>query len=372
MTTFVVTGSDLHDAASWAARVTPSKPTAPVLSGLLLDAGDELTISGYDFETRASVVVPALTTEPGRLLLSGRLLTAVAKTVARGVDVAISNSTGAVQVRAGKSEWTLPALPVDDYPTLPDLNAPAGAVRTGDLRRALARVLPVLSRDATVPMLTGIKLESDGDQLTLVGTDRYRLAVATIPWQPAAAEQAIDVLVPGALLDTAARAAGADSDLASVCEDDNGFGLATDTHLVTGRQLGVEYARWRHIVPGPSEHHALVDVQSLAHAAEQAMIAADEAPQVLLAFGPDGVDVSAVGGDRRARATAAADLTGDAITVKVNAGFLRDALTLHGCDKVTIHFGSTPTKPLLVLGDDDSYRHTLVPVRLSELERSAA
>ena len=372
MTTFAVTGADLHDAAAWAARATPAKPTVPVLAGLLLDAGDHLTISGYDFQTHASVTVPATTTEPGQILLSGKLLNAVAKTLPSGADVWFSDEGGAVQVRAGKSEWTLPGLPIKEYPQLPDEGVPAATVEAGQLRRALARVLPVLSKEPALPVFGAVKVESEGGQLHLVGTDRYRIAVATIPIELTSDDDPLDELVPGVLLDTAARAAGGDTDRVMLSATNGMFGVATETHVTTGRQLAESYVRWRPIIPEPSGHHALIDVPSLVRATDQAMIAADEAPQVLLSFTPDGAQVSALGGSRRARAEAAADLTGDPVTVKVNSRFLRDAISLQGSDKVTMHFGPNPNRPLLVVGDDVGHRHALTPVRLTDQDKAAA
>lgn len=372
MTTFTTTGAVLHEAAAWAARVVPTRTTAPVLAGLVLDAGDNLRIAGYDFETHAEAIIPAVTAEPGRILLSARLLTAVTKTVDRDVDVTITDDSGAVEVRCGRSEWTLPGLPVADYPQLPRLGEPAGTVNAGLLRSTLARVLPIVSKDAQPAALAGVKVESDGDELTVIGTDRYRLAAATIPWQPAAPDLCLEALVPGPLFDTAARAAAGDADQVTLHVGDTNFSVVTDTRTVTGRQMAEDYVRWRNVMPEPSEHHALVNVASLNAAADQALVAADQAAQLLLTFTEDGVEVSAAGENRRARADADAELTGDPITVKVNSRYLRDALTLHGSDQVTVHFGGNPHRPFLVLGDDPNYRHTVTPVRLTGAERAAA
>jgi DNA polymerase-3 subunit beta len=366
MTTFAVTGHDLHDAAVWAARATPAKPTAPVLSGLLLEASDtgELVITGYDFETRASVTIAATVTKPGRMLMSARLLAAIAKTVARDVDVVIEETGGAAEIRCGRSEWTVPLLPVADYPRLPDLGEPVGLVSAGELRRALGRVLPAVGKDRTLEVLTGVRIETDGDQLQLIGTDRYRLAVATIPWQPAG-NSPVNALVPGALLDTAVRATGGDTDMVSIASSETGFGLSTDSSLITGRQLAAEYLRWRQFIQMPGgDRHAVVDVASLVRAVEQARVAMTEAPQLLLAFTDDEVDVSATGGDARAHAVASAKLVGEPITVTVNAGYLRDALDAHDGDSVTLHFGASANKPMLVLGaDPDTYQHVMMPIR---------
>ncbi|WP_219414164.1 DNA polymerase III subunit beta [Pseudonocardia nigra] len=395
MTQIVLTGAVLHKAAAWAVLATSTRPSAPVLAGLLLDApdtsigGGEASVTGYDLHTRATVTIPATVLIPGRLLLSGRLLVAVAKTVARDTDVAITTDPHlGVLVRCGRAEWHMPALPIQEYPTLPDLGDPLGTIDPAQLRRALGQVLPALDRSSTaLPAFTAVKIETepaDTDEadpvLTLVGTDRYRLAAATIPWQPTSSEVQVDALVPWGLLDTALRAitttggtGGGDPDeRVALCCTERGFGLATGTHLVTGRQLAEEYPAWRRFLPEPGPHRAVVEVAPLVQALGQALIAVDDAPYVLLAVDDGRIEVSATGGQSTARAAVAAELTGPPITVKVNAGYLRDAVALHGCDRVAIAFGATGNKPLLVLGDDPGYRHTVVPVRLDTHERSAA
>lgn len=375
MTAFTVTGGDLHEAAQWALRATPARPSMPVLSGLLLDAdtgADELVVTGYDLDTRATVVVPATITVPGRMLLSGKLLAAVSKTItpASG-NASLAVDGGAVTVKAGKAHWSLPALPVEDYPQLPDLGDPVGAINAGDLRRALARVLPVLAKDDSLAMLTCVKVESDGDQLTLVATDRFRLSVVTIPWQPAT-EDKLDALIPGSLLATASRAAGGDTELVSMACSDRGFGLAGDMTMVTGRLSAEQFVRWRGVVAQPTEHNVTVDVGPLVRAIDQALVAAGSTAQVDLEFDADGIKVSAAEEGRRANSWAPAELVGDPFRVRAASGYLRDGLQLHGCDTVTIHFGSSPNKPMLVTGDDETFAHTLMPVRMPAAQRSAA
>jgi DNA polymerase-3 subunit beta len=372
MTTLIVTGARLHEAAAWASRATPAKAVVPVLSGLLLDAtgedGTELVVTGYDFDARASVTLPATVTTPGRVVVSARLLAAIAKTVARDVDVHLCDDTGPLVVTCARSEWKLPTLPVEDYPQLPELPAPVGAVAGGELRRALGQVLPTLGRDDALPMLTALRLESDGDELTLTGTDRYRLATTTIGWSPAPGTPSLAVNLPGGVLDTALRGvAQADTGTVSLAVADSQFALSTDTHLAAGRVLAVDYPRWRPLlVPPNPDRHAVVEVADLLHAVEQAVVASDNA-QLTLAFDGDTVEVSAGTADARgtARAAVPAKLVGDPITIGVMTGYLRDAITLPGSDTVTIHFGSSPTRPVSVRGEDGRYQHTLMPVRIA-------
>jgi DNA polymerase-3 subunit beta len=376
VTAFALTGGDLHGAAQWALRAVPSRPTTPILGGLLVEAVDDdrVTITGYDFDTRASVTVSADVSGPGRMVVSGRLLADVAKTIRRDATVSFTESGSLAEVRCGRSEWTLPALPAHDYPQLPQLGEPVGAVQAGVLRSALARILPTLDySNPSLPMLYGVKLESDGDELTLIGTDRFRLAAVTSPWHPAV-DVPVDLLAPGTLLDVASKATGGDSELVGLSCSDTGFGLASDTHLVTGRLLDAVYPRWRPFLAQTTEHHATVVSGDLLQAVEQALIAADtDSRQVQLSFDGDTVSVSASGGVSRARAEVAAEMEGgDAITVTFRAAYVKDAIASCESEQVTLRFGSTPLRPILFEGGDTNYRHSVMPVRPSAVGAVAA
>lgn len=371
MTALTIPAGALHHSAQWALRATPTRPAMPVLAGLLLDAdGDELVVTGYDFETRASITVPATITDGGQLLVSGRLLAALSKTVPADTDLRITADLGGVTIAAAKTSWSLPKMPLHDYPSLPDLGEPIGAVAAGELRAALARVLPALARDDTVPMLTGVRIESEGEWLTLVATDRYRIAVDKISWQPSVPEQ-LDVLVPGALLDTAVRGAG-DSELLSVACSHGGFGISGDTTMTTGRVLAEGFVPWRSVMPPLSDHAATVEVEPLLRAVEQALVVADREMAVTLLFNDDGVWVYAAGSGQKARAWApVTTLHGERATFKVNPGYLRDAVSLHGTGEVTIHFG-VQNKPILITSERESYRHVVMPLRMTAEEIAAA
>lgn len=363
----LITGSDLHDAAGWASRVVPARPPAPILSGLLLTARNELTISAFDFETAATVTTSATVTEPGDALVPARLLADIAKTVNRDVDVVVTaeDRGPVVSVRSGRSDWTLPALPVDDYPRLPAAGDPAGDIDGTVLRDALARVIPAAGRDDTVPMLTGVKLDSDGDRLTVTATDRFRLATCQVDWKPAT-DTTLDVLVPATTLATVTRI-DSTATVAVTC-DGSVIGVATDTHALVGRQMGEQFPRWQALMPERGDHAAVVSSEDLAAAVAQAQVAADEASHlpVDLAFTDGEVTVSAAGDDRSARCPADADLDGDPITLRLRCGFLRDALAaVRG--PLRVQFGGSPTKPLLFTAEQaPGYRHLLMPVRGGE------
>jgi DNA polymerase III subunit beta len=171
----------LAEAVAWTARALPARPTAPVLAGMRLHAGAELTLSTFDYEVSAQATVPVITDEEGTILVSGRLLAEIVRSLpARPVDL-VTDGTRAT-LKCGAATFTLVLLPEEEYPSLPEMPPLAGTVGSDALATAIGQVAIAAGRDDTLPALTGIRIEIAGDTLTLVATDRYRLAVRELRW----------------------------------------------------------------------------------------------------------------------------------------------------------------------------------------------
>ena len=166
----------LAEAVAWTARALPARPTAPVLAGMRLHAGSELTLSTFDYEVSAQANVPVITDEEGAVLVSGRLLAEIVRSLpARPVDLVTDGNRATL--KCGSATFTLVLLPEEEYPSLPEMPPFVGSVGSDAMASAISQVAIAAGRDDTLPALTGIRIEITGDTLTLVATDRYRLAV---------------------------------------------------------------------------------------------------------------------------------------------------------------------------------------------------
>jgi DNA polymerase-3 subunit beta len=363
MTSFTMDAGALTAAAAWVSRVSPAKPISPILGGMLVDVDEsEVQLTVYDYETAATVTLPIMLGQPGRLLTSSRLFAAVAAAAAKTTktpDVTVAASGTGVAVKVGRSEWSLPTLAVDEYPQIPGGALPESEVNADDLKRALWRVAPAVDQRGQVPALAGVEFSSDGDQLTLT---------ATIPWKPHTDQPA--VVVPGELLEAAGKAL-TEGGTVRIGATGTTFTIATDTHTLTGRTIDAQFPVWRKLIPaGQPATVAVVGSAQLARAADQASVMLDQAQPLRLAFTPDTVEVSAVGDDRSARAHADVEhYQGEPITVAVNPQYLRDAIAGVASELVEIQFGDTPSRPILLLpvaaagAEPDEYRHLLMPVK---------
>src|SRR5690606_37510827 len=148
-----------------------------ILSGVLIEATDSgLTLSSFDYEVSARTTIAAEVEEEGRILVSGRLLADIASRLPNA-PVEFSTVEGKVAVRCGSANFTLLSMPVEEYPTLPQIDGGGGLVPAEEFSAAVSQVAVAASRDDVTPVITGVQLEVSDNSLGLVATDRYRVAV---------------------------------------------------------------------------------------------------------------------------------------------------------------------------------------------------
>ena len=167
---FRVERDALADAVAWTAKSLPSRPSVPVLAGVMLRVSQgRLTVSGFDYEVSSQVSTDVQADADGAALVSGRLLAEITKALpAKPVDVAAVGSH--LELVCGSARFTLPTMPVEDYPTLPEMPETAGAVDAAVFAGAVAQVAVAAGRDDTLPLLTGVRVELEGSTMTLLAT----------------------------------------------------------------------------------------------------------------------------------------------------------------------------------------------------------
>jgi len=373
----------LADAAAWVARSLPARPPVPVLGGVLVDAtsaegGDRLTVSGFDYETSARVELDATIGDPGKVLVSGRLLADITRALPnKPVDLVVDGSRATIN--CGNSRFSLPTMPVEDYPQLPAMPQRAGAVDAAELAGAVAQVAVAAGRDDTLPMLTGIRMEIEGTRLTLAATDRFRLAVRELDWQPEDASGSTAVLIPAKTLsDVAKTLAGAGSVEISLSAGDGMLGLTGGGRRATTRLLDAEFPRFRQLIPAEHTTAAELEVAALVEAIKRVSLVADRVAQIRMEFGEDGLRLAAGGEDvGSAEEELPCALDGGSLTIAFNPGYLLDALGALHTEKAQLTF-TTPNRPALVrpvlppaegeetpaAASSSGYLHLLMPVRL--------
>lgn len=366
----------LADAVAWVARRLASRPPVPVLGGVLLDAGSEgssdaLTISGFDYEVSATVGVPATIADGGRLLVSGRLLADISKALpAQPVEIAVDGARASIT--CGNARFSLPTMPVEDYPQLPAQPAFAGELAGDAFGQAVSQVAVAAGKDDTLPMLTGMRLEISGDKLTLVATDRFRLAMREFTWNPADGLADAAVLVPARTLAEAAKSLGSGGAMISLAlaSGEGLLGLTGSGRSTTTRLLDAKFPPYRQLLPAQHSSRAVIGVSALADAIKRVSLVAERGTQVRLEFDDGTLRLSAGGDDEgSAEEKLQVDYEGEPVTIAFNPGYLVDGLGALHADRAELTF-TTPNRPALIKPANENcdlipgYLYLLMPVRL--------
>lgn len=373
---FTVARDVLAEAVSWTARALPVRPASPILAGVRIHAeAEELLLSSFDYEVSANSRIPATVEEAGEVLVSGRLLADISKSLpARPVTVELDGQK--VNLTCGSSHFTLAVMPIDEYPLLPAQPEVAGSVDSQVFSQAVAQVSIASSRDETLPLLTGVRIEIDGGHMTLLATDRYRLAMRELEWEPSDPSIEQIALVKARILQDVAKSmtSGAKVEIGMSSEVQPGasslIGFSASGRRTTSTLMDGDYPPVRRLFPDSTPIQAVCDRHALLEAVKRMALVAERKTSVRLAF-TEGRLVLEAGQGENAQASEAIEATlyGDEILTAFNPQFLLDGLTVMDTDFV--RFGFThPNKPAVLTGQTkadegeiDSFRYLLMPIR---------
>ncbi|SOD84219.1 DNA polymerase III subunit beta [Streptomyces sp. Ag109_G2-15] len=367
---FRIARADLNEAVSWAARALPARTPVPVLGGLSLTAGaGRLAVSGFDFETAARVETDAETVTEGRVLVLGRRLLDICRVLPEGpVSCVLEGSRFTVE--AGGARFGLSTLPYEEYPALPEAPPVYGGVDAAAFATAVGQVAVAAGRDDTLPVLTGIQLRLDGEEMVLSASDRYRYAVRRLEWKPEAgpAWAAAEALLPARRLLELARSLARCGTVSIGLDPAEGAG---------GGVVGFEGGRTRTVLrrlegrlPGYGSLFELagaavaeVECGALAEAVRRVAVVAEANSPVRLEFsGEDGsVMVRAGFGDDVAAQRLPAVLRGAGeVAVAFNPAYLVDALNSFEGPALRLELLGSGQRVLL---GDGGHQHLLMSVK---------
>ena len=368
------------DAVAWAARSLPVRPSAPVLAGLLIQAGDEgLVLSTFDYETSCRATVAAEVSDEGSALVSGRLLADICRSLpAKPVDLMIDGAR--VSLTCGSARFSLQTMPVEDYPSIPDMPAATGTVPSDAFAHAVAQAVTAAGRDDMLPVLTGVRIEIEGDTIALLATDRFRLAQREVAWNPGQPDASLAALVPARVLGDTAKSLTAGPEVTiALSASGSGDGLIGfegsgpgGLRRTTTRLLDGEFPKVRSLFPSERLTVAKIDKASLIESLKRVSLVAERNTAVQLAFKDGVLTLDAGSGDEaQASESVEAQIDGEDLVTGFNPQFLLDGLAV--IDEAVVELAFTQaSKPVVITGTADesvsdhagSFRYLLMPRRL--------
>jgi len=365
------------EAVSFAVKLLPQRTTLPILSGVLISVSEgTMTISSFDYEVSATTRVDAAVEAPGHVVVSGRLLADIAQRLPEE-SVVLSLSGTAVSITSGSAKFSLATMPVEEYPNLPEVNGVEGSVSGEDFAQAVGQVAPAASRDDVTPVITGVLLDISASSLTMMATDRYRVAAKELAWNgDAVGEEGLHALIPARTLAEIGKTFSHTKTLTitlSVGGDRELVAFSSDRRTVTTLLIKGSFPPVQKLFPDNPSDYAVVSTQDLIEATRRVALVLEREAPLRYSFSGDGVALEALGSEQaQASETTDGHLVGKECVVSLKPQFLIDGLTATHSEFVRIAFTHTdnPNKPGPVLitaqkshdGDDShSYRYLLQP-----------
>ena len=373
---FTIEQSKLVDVVNWVSRSLSNRPIQTALLGIVIEAENhKVNLSGSDLETASRATTEAEVATPGKVLVPGKLLADISRSLPNK-PVTIQLDGTRVLVNAGSAKFTLPVLPINEYPNLPEMPEALGTIDADLFNQAVAQVSTAAGKDDSLPSLTGVHIEVNGENITMAATDRYRLAVRELTFNPARPNTEAVALIRARTLHDAAKTLATTKNvniaLAPASSNDRLAGFQTDSKSTTTRLLDGTFPPYRHLLPQESLTTTVIEVAPFLDAVRRVALVTDKTIPLKLTFTGNTVTLEAGGGDE-AQANEVFEITktGEDLSIAFNPNYLLDGLHAINAPYAQISF-NTSSKAAILMGKADTnaaavdnFRYLLMPTKFA-------
>lgn len=369
-----VNSQALADAVAWTTRVIDARPASPILAGIRLEAIDgTLQLSAFNYAISARHHIEAGVDESGSILVLGKLLADITKSLP-AAKTYLSTDGSTLTITSGKSTFTMQLMPDNEYPDLPVVPAKLGQADAQTFAQAVAQASVAVSREENRPVLTGIRVQFQGDKVIMSSTDRFRLSRSSFTWTPENPDINATALVRGALLRDVARSLDEHQNIVVDFDPENPLllGFENAGRVSTSQLIDGEFPAVDRLYADEYPIHAVINKQDLISAIKRVSLVAERNAPIRMAFTSQELTLTAGSVDEaQAKEILDIDMDGEDITVAFNPAYLIEGLSAISEPFVRMKM-TTAVKPVEFNGQQESdseesmdYRYLLVPMRFN-------
>jgi DNA polymerase III subunit beta len=346
-------------------RAVSTRTAVQILAGILLRAENgELHLAATDMELSLRTSLEANVDDEGAVVVQGRTLVDIARLLpADEVQIAYRPEEGVVHITCGNYSSRLHTYAVEDFPRLPEVDtAPTFAVDADTLLATVSQVSRSASRDESRPVLTGILVRFEPEQLVMAATDSYRLSVKETPLE--GSQQELEAIIPARALTELGRVAGGVGELDLGVHENQVVFRAGDVTLTT-RRIDGQFPNYKQLLPETFERTVTLARAELLEVVRRVSVMAQRNAPLRMRFNEGELTVSAQTQDvGEATETLAVDWAGDPLEIGFNPEFLREGVESVGSDQLELNLIS-PLRPAVIRGESDDFRYLIMPIRLA-------
>jgi len=346
-------------------RAVSTRTAVQILAGILLRAEKgELHLAATDMELSLRTALEANVDEEGAVVVQGRTLVDIARLLpADEVEIAYRPEEGVVHITCGNYSSRLHTYAVEDFPRLPEVTAaPTFAVDADTLLATVSQVSRSASRDESRPVLTGILVRFEPEQLVMAATDSYRLSVKETPLE--GSQQELEAIIPARALTELGRVAAGVGELELGVHENQVVFRAGDVTLTT-RRIDGQFPNYKQLLPETFERTVTLARGELLDVVRRVSVMAQRNAPLRLRFNEGELTVSAQTQDvGEATETLAVDWSGEPLEIGFNPEFLREGVESVSSDDLELNLIS-PLRPAVIKGESDEFRYLIMPIRLA-------
>lgn len=353
----------LSDAIAVAARGVSNRSTLPILTGILMRAEDgTVVLQATDLEIAVRHALPAEVETQGTVVVPARLFSDMTRSLPEGA-VKMDTASGSLAIDCGKAEFSLRILPSEDFPKFPEVTPEQRCEVPADTFGAITKqVLKAVSKDETRPVITGVLMVVEGEDIKMVATDSYRLAIREAKLQKGG--DPITAIVPAKALEEASRVVEADAGPVEIGLSQNQAVFTQGTTTFVSRLIEGQFPKYQQLIPAHSETKVVVDREGFLAAVRRVSLFAQHNAALRVTIGESEVTLSAATQDvGEASEAFAAEINGEPVEIAFNHTYLIDGLTSVSDEEVVMEITS-PLKPGLIRAASGDFTYLLMPIRL--------
>jgi DNA polymerase-3 subunit beta len=359
---------ELASKLSTVSRAVSTRAATQALSGILLAVSEDgVELSATDGEIGLRTDLDASVEGSGRVLLPGRLLAELVRSLADDkVELELREAERDVEIRCGGSRFHIRTLPAEDFPKVPSADGEPLAIPGKELAETIDLVAPAASQDDMRPVLTGVLVTAAGEEMTMVATDSYRLAVKRTQLDGGIGGE-LEANIPARALRELGRIVGADGvEEVKVSLLPNQAVFRAGAVLLNTRLIDGQFPNFRQLLPESYEHDVRLSRTDFLEVARRVSQLAQRNAPLRLSFTEGELKVSASTPDvGDAEETIPAAFDGEPLEIGFNPDFLKDGIESVEGDEVMLRLIS-PLRPGLLqpVGNED-FRYLVMPIRLN-------
>ena len=357
----------LQAAISTTSRAVSPKSSIPALEGILLEAGNDLRLTGYNLETGIRTIVPADIREEGTLVLGARLFGEIVRKLPDDI-VTFQSENYMVNIKCGMSEFNILGTDPEEFPELPTVEYQNSLILPQSrLKAMISQTLFAVSDNESRPIHTGSLFEVDSNGLTIVSVDGYRLALRHEAIDKKEGAETFSFVVPGAALSEVEKICSDVDEPASVTQGARHVMFKVGDTMLVSRRLEGEFLAYRQAIPRNNTLHVEGETRALLSSIDRvSLIIIDKLKSPLrCVFDSNLLKISTKTaiGDAYDECPLSGD--GGGLEIGFNNKYLMDALKAAPADKVRLEL-TTGVSPCVILPTEgeENFLYMVLPVRL--------